>query len=508
MINSNETFGCLMSPVPLLHNIEREIDKSTWGPFSITFEKEASLSWVEQKKLQQITTKLINSISAELQFKDLYLFPIHLTKPNTFSIDVNFIQSETDFLINFINTLKTLSINLLDIYTFPEHPNEFVQDDVHHHSEQTYKDFQNLMLLKEYFPPNDYSSLFKGEFTFSNDSIFPLTGTNTPHNFSLLKFICFFQHFLFKIPHLMNLLKKFSIEFEYFPYFIESFTVEFIPSFTHHHNSLEKLGDTILNLCIVSDVIRSLPDQPLYYINHKYNKSISNGLFNTIGFQNGFQNCIIGPIDEDKVPADCFEALCGSIFRLFGYEKLVAFWRQRIFDIDDGFIEKNQLSKTIQAMKLNLRNEITDIEPSNTMPPFATNFLETYVKSKDQSDFSLHYAAKDAFTQGTEIQQKCKMIGAAFIKAMISKNIFSKMTKDDDLLLIEVKAKKDSVQDVARKIGFPSSRQLKIFIGGLFLTNGYDAVEDLIQEVIIPHFDLLPRRRRRHRRLVNENDPQ
>lgn len=486
-------FGLLISPLPILHDSVREIDTITWGKFFFKYNGSVSLSWIEKRKLQQITSKLMNSLSQTFQFKDIFLVPAQNE-----NINIDFATSETDFLISFITTILNSSINLLEIYKMPEHPNEFVQDDPNHHSQETYTDVRNLALLKEnenIFNSIDLNKLFKGKFNFNPNSIFPINCE--PHTFNLIKFISYFRYFLKSLPNLINLSKKFSFSDSFFPYLIESFTVEFIPSPTHHHNSLEKLGDTILSLCVCNDVIKVLPDQPLYYINHKYNKSISNGLFNTIGSQNNFQDCVIGPIDEEKVPADCFEAISGAIFSVNGYQKLSDFWKQRIFDIDESFQVKNQLTKTIKSMQLNLRNNITDVQPTKNMPPYASQLIQIYNSSHEDQP-ALNAPAQDAFTQGSEMQQKCKMIGSAFIKSAIAKNVFSRMKKDEDILIIEQKSKKESVEEVAKKIGFPSSRQIKVFIGGVFLTNNYADVEKIVDEQIIPHFELFPRRRRRH----------
>lgn len=486
-------FGLLFSPLPILYNPLREIDVNSWGNFFFKDCGIVSLPWVQKHKLQQITSKLLGSISSDFQFKDIFLIP---AKNDT--IDLEFATTESDILISFITTLSNSSINLLEIYKMPEHPNEFVEDDPNHHSKETYEDVRNLALLKEninIFNSVDLNDLFSDNYQFNTDSIFPIN-SNT-NSFTLLKFISYFRYFLKSLPNLINLSKQFSFDNSFFPYLVESFTIEFIPSPTHHHNSLEKLGDTILSLCVVTDVIKALPGQPLYYINHKYNKSISNSLFNTIGSQNNFQSCVIGPIDEEKVPADCFEAISGAIFHIKGYDAISSFWKQRIFDIDDSFLEKNQLKKTINSMKLNLSNSITNAQPTKNMPPYAKELFENY-KNLSEINNGFNAPAQDAFTQGSEMQQKCKMIGAAFLKMCIAKNVFSRMKKDEDLLIIEQKSKKASVEEVAQKIGFPSSRQIKIFIGGIFLTNGFDDVEKMVNQQLIPQFELFPRRRRRH----------
>lgn len=494
-------FGLLFSPLPILYDPLREIDKISWSNFFFKYNGVVSLPWVQKRKLQQITSKLLSSISSDFQSKEFFLIP---AKSN--SIDIEFATSETDALISYVSKLSDSSINLLEIYKMPEHPNEFVEGDPNHHSQETYTDVRNLSLLKENITSEvDLNQLFENKYKFNPDSIFPID--TTTNSFTLLKFISYFRYFLKSLPNLYKLSKQFSFNDSFFPYLIESFTVEFIPSSTHHHNSLEKLGDTVLSLCIVSDIIKALPGQPLYYINHKYNKSISNDFFNAISSQNNFQNCIIGPIDEEKVPADCFEAISGAIFTVNGYKSISNFWKERVFDIDDSFIEKNQLKKTINSMRLNLKNSITDVQPTKSMPPYAKQLFDSYMNSNENNDLIM--PAQDAFTQGSEMQQKCKMIGAAFLKMMIAKNVFSRMKKDDDLLIIEMKSKKASVEEVAQKIGFPSSRQIKIFIGGLFLTNSFDDVEKIFNSQLTPQFELFPRRRRRHHHLHSqqqEND--
>ena len=491
ILSTNEQqniFGVLISPLPILYDPPREIDMVSWSNFFFKYSGTITLPWVQKRKLQQITTKLLSSLSSEFQLKDIFLIPAQND-----SYDIDFALSETDVLISFISELTKLKINM------PEHPNEFVLDDPNHHSQETYTDARNLALLKEnenIFNTVDLNKLFKGQYIFSSNSIFP-TNYNT-NSFTLLKFISYFRYFLRSLPNLINLCQKFSFDNSFFPYLIESFTIEFIPSPTHHHNSFEKLGDTVLSLCIVTDIIKALPGQPLYYINHKYNKSISNDLFNTIGNQNNFQDCIIGPLDDQKIPADCFEAISGALYSLNGYQSISDFWKQRIYDIDDTFLEKNQLKKTINSIQLSLKNSITNCQPTKNMPPYAMQLFESSQKVEISEEITLNAPAQDSFTQGSEMQQKCKMIGAAFLKMSIAKFVFDRMKKDDDLLIIERKAKKESVEEVAQKIGFPSSRQVKVFIGGLFLTNGFEVVQKVVDEKIIPLFELMPKRRRRH----------
>ena len=479
-------FAAFFSTFPALYEDIRNIDKLTWSKFDVSFVGKTTIGWVQKKKMSQITSNILSSFCSDFKQQDFFLIPSKKQE-----IDIDFASNEANFLINFAQKMKENSINLLEIYKMPEHPNEFVADGQNHHSQQTYDDFSNLCLLKEVPQSINLNTVFSKEgYQFDQESVFPI---HPEHDFSLLKFISYFRYLIFRIPNLLQLLKSFSLDNSYFPFLVEAFTLEFIPSFSHHHNTYEKLGDAILGLCIVTDVIKALPDQPLYYINHKYNKSISNSLFNAIGAQYHFDKCVIGPIDEEKVPADCFEALAGVLFYNKGYSEINSFWQQRIFDIDDSFLNANQLTKTIKSMRLNLRNAVTDIKPSTNIPPYAQQFVG-----------NLNFPAHDAFTNKTEIQQKCKMIGASFLKAIVALCVFTKRRKDEDMLIIEQKVKKNSLEEISQKIGFPNARQLKIFIGGLFLTNDYEQVKNLIIEQFIPYFELLPRRRRHHRRHQTE----
>ncbi|OHS99305.1 hypothetical protein TRFO_34277 [Tritrichomonas foetus] len=481
--------GLMYSILPLLHDPIRESDKATWGHFSIRPNGEENLGWVQKKKMLQITNKILSSLNPE--FKDNKSQDIFFIPASNENLNLEFATTHSEILYSFATAFLNSGINLSDIYKMPENPNLFVLNDPNHHSNETYTALHDLIMLKENIPENlNIDKLFpNNEFQFTNDSIFPVN-----HNFGLLKFIIYFRSIIFRIGNLSNLLRNLSLNESIFPFLIEAFTVEFIPSFTHNHNSFEKLGDAILSLCVIIDIIKALPDQPLYYINHKYGKSISNSIFNVIGAQFNFEKCVIGPIDEEKVPADCFEALSGVIFYLNGFQSITEFWKQRIFDIDDNYLNANQLTKTVNSIKLCLNNEITNIKPSQNMPNYAKNYVIN----------GLNPPALDAFTQGTEIQQKCKMIGSAFLKSSFARYVFSRMKNDEDILLIERKMKKESLNEIAQQIGFPSSRQLKIFIGGMFLTNDYDSIEKIVVEHFIPVFNLFPRRRRRHRHRTEE----
>jgi hypothetical protein len=245
----------------------------------------------------------------------------------------------------------------------------------------------------------------------------------------------------------------------------------------------------MLALLVTHDVVKALIDQPIHYINHRVNLTVSNHLFNAIGAHFGFPDCIIGPIDEEKVPADCFEALAGLMYVKSGFQGLRSFWQRLIFALDDKYIEGRKIVKSVEVMKLGLDGRTIRDAPDAPMPGFVRAIIG-----------GLKHPPEGTFTHGSELQQKCKMVGAVFLKAALAATVFRGMRKTDDFMMVDQKAKKENVNQVATQIGFPNGRQLKVFLGGIALVNTFEDVMALIERVVIPPFELFPRRRRRHTR--------
>jgi hypothetical protein len=110
----------------------------------------------------------------------------------------------------------------------------------------------------------------------------------------------------------------------------------------------------------------------------------------------------------------------------------------------------------------------------------------------------LHVPPGQALEQG-EVQQKCKMIGAAFLRAALAIVVYRNMKSVDDFMTVDRKAKNENVEAVARKLQFPGERQLKVLLGGLLLVNSFHDVLAVTESNIIPAFELFRNRRRRHR---------
>jgi hypothetical protein len=142
------------------------------------------------------------------------------------------------------------------------------------------------------------------------------------------------------LPGLAKLRTAFLLEEMVFPDLIEAFRVEFIPSFVHHHNTLEELCDSVLSVLATLNVARTWIAGPTHRVHQRVGLAVSNGLFTAIGNAYGFESCVIGPIGEPRVPADCLEAVIGFVFLRYGYDKLSEFWQARIAGVDSRELEK------------------------------------------------------------------------------------------------------------------------------------------------------------------------
>jgi hypothetical protein len=138
------------------------------------------------------------------------------------------------------------------------------------------------------------------------------------------------------------------------------------PSFVHHHNTLEKLGHCLLNFLTTLTVVRTIIAHPNHHMNDRINLTVSNALFIAIAAHSNFNPCVIGPIDEDMVPADCFEAVCGFVYARFGFDRLRSFWEARLVSLDARDLEPCRLKGTVDGILLGVQ---TAFEPSDVEFP-------------------------------------------------------------------------------------------------------------------------------------------
>lgn len=481
-LNGNH-FALMISKLPLLHRPLKPIDSLTWGSFSFFENEKLVLPWVQKRKITQMTQKIMNAVGIKFTSIDIFIIP-----SNTHDLNIDQAQSETSFIEQYLQALASNSIDALSIYAMPEHPNQY--------TEETTNTYQNLINLIEISQNKSKECITQlktlcdskfDKYEFSEDSIYPNTA-NFGVSIAYMKFLSYFRMILSKISSLQSLHSQLSLELDMFPYLIESFTLEFIPSFTHHHNSAEKLGDTALSLCIVSDLVRALISHPTHFLNHRYNLAISNNLFNAIGRHYSFSECIVGPIDEEKVPADCFEAISGHVFAKSGYDALHNFWKQSMFGIDEQFLQENRVVKTFEVMKLGVDINSIDMTPSDSIPQYAEKYIGSLVPPP-----------KDTFVKKSDFQTKCKMIGASFLKCSLALCVFRRFKTSEDIKIIEQRACNDYVNQVAPNLGFPDGRMFKVFLGGMFLSNSFDSLFELMEKEFIPSFDLFPHHHRHHR---------
>jgi hypothetical protein len=400
-------------------------------------------------------------------------------------------QAIASFTADYISLCDQYSLDLLEVFEYPAHPNRY--DPVTIRTPETYETVHRLAQLIESprVVPLDFvrkAADLCGSVTFDR-GVFP---KESNPGLAMIKFVCYFRSFLSRLPALANLLQAFSLEPAFFPDLIEAFTIEFIPSFVHHHNTLEKLGDGIVKVIVTLASVQALLRHPIDRVNKRINLVVSNSLFGAIASRYEFEACVIGPIDEEKVPADCFEAVLGAVYARSGYDKLWSFWTARLSALDSRELEVRGLKGTIDAMLLDLQHSIAPCETS--IPSYMAAFIGALRPPPEES------------LQPGDFQQKCKMIGAAFVKASLCLSVYRTIQSVDEFLIVDQKAKKENVEIVAKTLGFPNQRQLKVFLGGLLLVNQFDDVIAMAEGLIIPAFELRKRRRRRSHHQMRETD--
>ena len=463
---------------------------STWGRFKIVELPQTAVSWIQRRKYAQVTKEIMDAIGIKFETNDILVIP----SSNCENIDVNESFKCAELLKRYVQCLREMGVDPLLIYKMPEDPNKIMVNKVSKESTLFFQHVQELYRLEEVrhnLGDNNFNNLanvvreFDKDFDrkFGNNSVFPLS--NYP-GISLIRFISYFRCILSRISHLIALFNTYGLETKLFPYFIEVFTISYFPSFTFHHDVMEKVGDTFLSLCVCVNVIKILYNHDLQYINTRYNWLISNDLFIAVADHFNFQDAIIGEIDVEKVPADCFEALTFLFYISGGYEKAYNFWHESLFAIDQKYFEKNpQISKAIEGIKVGAKEIKQEI--GNNVPQFAIKYVS-----------NLNPTFYDVFVKNSELSCRCKMIGAAFIKFAVSYYVYNHLTKGEDILLIERKVKKTSLEEIVPTFGFPNQKVFKIFLGGYFLTNGFQPIYEMFEKYFVQGFELFPEKKRHH----------
>lgn len=472
-------FGLFYSPLPLLNRHINHLDKETWGRFNIHQIKIAEISFLQSRRLNEISAQICSTMGINLP-KNYYIIP-------AISDDYNFdtAKNETNFLIKFLSIVKNESFDPLYIYAYPEHPNT--------HSPEAYKQSYALRQLSESAPKltpdqskeilnlcNQYLDISKTNIP--DNSIFPYLELNGEElaspALSLIKFISYFRSFLNALNNILPLLSAFELEQEYFPDLIECFSLEFIPSFVRNHNFSERIGDAVLEVVITNSMVNSLAGKKNYFVNKQIRVAVSNKLFGTIGHYYNFENCFIGPYDVEKLPGDCFESVAGKLYKIYGFEKVVSFWKKSLFVIPLESAQQMDIVKAIEVMKIDFQSNSLDLTPDDSL-------------SKDiQRLIGSELIPPPSASKG-ELQTKCKLIGASILKLAITEQVVARLHEEEECLLIPTICSKNSIDSVAKKLNVGDSKQLRVLCGGIMLQNGFQKTMEFAILKLIPHFNII-----------------
>ena len=217
--------------------------------------------------------------------------------------------------------------------------------------------------------------------------------------------------------------------------------------------------------------MKALSTHPIHFLNVSYNNSISNKFFNDICLQYNFQEAIIGPIDEEKVPADCFEAIAGFLYAHHGISDVESFWKSVLFSLPESCLNNYNLIKAVECLKMDINLNSFDKTVQIQLP----KFVQPYMKG-------LNPPLAIAFDHENDYQQRCKMVGAALLKSLVALNCFK---KGKDMKLVEMTVKKDTLVETVPKLGFPNPRIFKVFLGSIYLTNDYDAIATMFNSLMV-----------------------
>ena len=481
-------FGTIMYPLPLMHEKLTDQDIQTWGRFFIQSKSQKELSFLMTKKLTELTNAISECVGINFP-KNFILFP-----SISEDVDLTFSQNETEFIKSFVLLLNKFNFDFKEIYTYPSKPNMHIQD-VYKTSYELKKLSESnkinlneemkeeiLSLFSHYFP--DLETVYD-----ESKSVFPIICDKNETEYfspgmSLLKFISYFRSFLCSLVHINRLISPFNVDASFFPYLIQSFSLEFIPSFVRNHNIAERLGDAILDVVVTHSMISALIGKKNYFLNKQIKVAVSNKLFGIIGEQFDFQNCFIGPFDVAKLPGDCFEAIVGSLYTVYGYEKVCKFWRDMLFSIPTEKLQEMDVMKAIESMKVGIESTSIALIPDEDTPENIKKLIGT-----------LTLPPKD---ENLQLQIKCKLIGAALLKLSIVFTVISDLTCAEDTALIPYHSSKESLNKVAEKLGLKNSKYLRVLIGGLMLQNGFERTMAFVQSKVAPCFGIAKEIQEKH----------
>jgi hypothetical protein len=241
--------------------------------------------------------------------------------------------------------------------------------------------------------------------------------------------------------------------------------------------------DSVLGFLVGLGAVQAFAARPIQGINTTIHVAVSNSLFGVIGHRYDFELGVIGPMGESKVPANCSEEVMGFVMVRYGYERLCSFWRARNAAVEVRELETRGLKGMVDAILLELHPSFGPLE--GEVPACMAHFVG-----------ELRPTSNACFESG-DFQQKFKMIGARFLKADMPLFVSRGIKAGDDFLMIAQKSTKGNVDLVAKGLGFPNGRDLKLFLSGLLLVNSFDSVLSMTERNIIPAFEFRKRRRRR-----------
>jgi hypothetical protein len=312
-------FGYIHSKYPILHNPIRKIDKLSWVFFQFNYLSVQQINLINKLKFNK-TNKSLNS-----------LFGFDFDENFYFQFEPDFSSEKNSSILNFLKKYQ-----IQHFYQFIENPNDDKKNII--------PKFQKLLVLEELLPENfdfsEYSSFLQtlfGESITSSKASFtpPFNNDVIPIEFTVLRFFNYFFQLFLKLPSIFRLFAALRFDSSLFPFFIQSLTLPFTPSFVSDLRENEIIGDAFINFIAVLDTCFSLPNISLELLKKLEKLIRSKHFFNMAIESYDIKNHIIGIQDQEKNPADVFESIIGFLFRKQGYEAALNFWKSSLYNIPD-----------------------------------------------------------------------------------------------------------------------------------------------------------------------------
>lgn len=450
-------FGIIQLSLPILSTPVRKMDKLSWGHFSFEEISVQITGWTAKKKLKQATEILLSSFNIENP-EDFYLVVANS------AIDPTKALESASACKKYCETAVSMGVDLREVYPYPDKPNS--------DSSETIEQFHMLLSMRENCPEIDFSQL-SSIIPSSSELLFPVD-ENIPE-IRMMSFMAYFISFLSSLKNIKTLHSRLELPAQLFPGLIEAFTLPYTPSPTRNHNPHEKVGDAALGLLVTATLITDMIQHPTRYLNNRVNRAVSNELFSAIAIEWKFSGCLIGRNDEEKVYADCFEAIAGQIYLSQKFDGLRSFWKRGLHCLSNEYLRQKELVKPVEVMKLGFTVNLQQIKPASTVPPVIAEALKGLV-----------LPPQEVFDEDNDFKLKCKMVGAGFIKEVVVTDIASWMKSTDDMKLASAKLSRDSVDKAASTLGVGLGKDLKSVIGGLYLHNGFDATREFVVLHVLP----------------------